>query len=109
MWGASGDVPVTGDFDGDGKTDVATFRPSAGIWYILRSSDGTPQQVTWGASGDVPVTGDFDGDGKTDVATSARARHLVHPSLQRRQAPAGDVGSAGRRARHRRLRWRRQD
>src|SRR5207253_8660286 len=51
------------------SSDLATFRPSTGIWYILRSSDGRLQQVTWGAPGDVPVTGDFDGDGKTDVAT----------------------------------------
>ena len=57
------------DFDGDAKADIGVYRPSTGIWYILRSSDGTLQQVTWGASGDVPVTGDFDGDGKTDVAT----------------------------------------
>ncbi|PYM32832.1 MAG: hypothetical protein DME17_19790 [Candidatus Rokuibacteriota bacterium] len=57
------------DFDGDAKADIGVYRPSTGIWYVLRSSDGTPQLVTWGASGDVPVTGDFDGDGKTDVAT----------------------------------------
>jgi hypothetical protein len=60
-------VPITGDFDGDGKTDVAIYRPSNGFWYILRSSDGSLQQAQWGASGDVPITGDFDGDGKTDV------------------------------------------
>ena len=59
---------MVGDYDGEGTTDVAVFRPNPGIWYILRSSDGKLQQVTWGAPGDVPVTGDFDGDGKTDVA-----------------------------------------
>ncbi|PYM37852.1 MAG: hypothetical protein DME17_06520 [Candidatus Rokuibacteriota bacterium] len=49
-------MPVTGDFDGDGKTDVATFRPSTGIWYILRSSDNSLQQVTWGTVGDQPLS-----------------------------------------------------
>ena len=29
-WGFAGDVPIAGDFDGDGRTDIAVFRPSTG-------------------------------------------------------------------------------
>lgn len=56
------------DFDGDGKADVAVFRPSEGMWYILRSSDLSLTQTPFALTGDVPVPGDFDGDSKTDIA-----------------------------------------
>ena len=44
------------------------WRPSNGIWYILKSSTGTVDFINWGTSGDVPVPGDYDGDGKDDQA-----------------------------------------
>lgn len=68
QWGTSGDVPVPGDFDGDGKTDFAIFRPSLGEWWIFKSSDSTYSPTNFGTSGDKPVVADYDGDGRTDVA-----------------------------------------
>ena len=68
-WGGSTDTAVPGDYDGDGKTDLAVYRPSTGQWFISRSTAG-PLQMSWGAPslGDMPVPADYDGDGKTDIA-----------------------------------------
>jgi sugar lactone lactonase YvrE len=60
----------TRDFDGDGASDVAVYRPSTGSWFWLKSFErnGELGVQGWGldASGDTPVLGDFDGDGSVD-------------------------------------------
>ena len=56
QWGISGDEPVENDYDGDGKTDIATWRDSNGHWYIQQSaSSNSLREVGWGVSGDIPV------------------------------------------------------
>ena len=58
----------TMDFDGDGRTDIALFRPSSGTWFIGLSSTLSSVSAQFGNASDVPVPGDYDGDGKTDIA-----------------------------------------
>lgn len=55
------------DFDGDGTSDVAVYRPSAGAWFVLNSGSNTFSAFTFGTNGDIPVEGDFDGDRRTDI------------------------------------------
>ena len=55
------------DFDGDGKADLAVFRPSNGFWYIINSSNGSLRAVQFGVNGDLIAPADFDGDGKSDI------------------------------------------
>jgi len=67
---------VKGDFNGDGRTDLAGFNTS--IYILLGQSDGT-----FIPAADVPAAqsiqslaaGDFDGDGRLDLAASLMARN----------------------------------
>ena len=78
---ASNWTPITGDFNGDGKTDFLMFAGTT-IDTFLSNGDGTftallsrppnnwdfgtPVTATWR-----PITGDFNGDGRTDFAMFA--------------------------------------
>jgi hypothetical protein len=54
---------MKGDYNVDGKSDLAYFRPSNGDWNVKGQFVRTAGQV-----GDIPIPGDYDGDGRTDVA-----------------------------------------
>ena len=66
---APGDVPYTGDFDGDGKLDSGFYRPSTAMWYVNESRGGLAAFTFGVANQTLPVPADFDGDGLTDFAT----------------------------------------
>src|SRR5207245_2676163 len=69
------DIMLTGDFNGDGKTDIAAWNDPAAAWHVALSSGNNfnPGAGFWitnfGAPGAV-LTGDFNGDGnhRTDLA-----------------------------------------
>ncbi|MBK8149451.1 MAG: VCBS repeat-containing protein [Acidobacteria bacterium] len=68
QFGDPTDKIVAEDFTGDGKTDVAIFRPSNSNWYILRSEDYSYYSFPFGTTGDIAVPADYDGDGLADPA-----------------------------------------
>ena len=65
------EVTVSGDYNGNGTTDVAVVRrTNANLlqWYV-QGSGNTLLPLNFGAGSlDVPVPGDYNGDGKTDPA-----------------------------------------
>jgi len=56
------------DFDGDGKADIAVFRPGNAAWWILQSKDQTPSPYQFGLPTDQIIPGNYDGDNKADIA-----------------------------------------
>ncbi len=61
------DVPLAGDWDGDGDDEVAVFRRAKRAKFRLAREGEVTQVVRFARSSDQPVTGDWDGDGITDV------------------------------------------
>ena len=111
-WGLSGDIPVSGDFDGDGKPIWPSIaRPTALVDLGVSTNYTTYLAQQWGLSATFP-----------SPATSTATARPIWRSIGRRPAPGGSSsraelhdlpkasnGAQRRRSRHRRLRRRRQD
>ncbi|MEO6393973.1 MAG: hypothetical protein ABIP75_19120 [Pyrinomonadaceae bacterium] len=78
-FGLATDRIVPGDYDGDGRVDIAVFR--SGNWYILDSFSSTFRAIAWGTNGDVPAAADYDGDGQADLTVFRNGDWYVLSSL----------------------------
>ena len=69
-FGAAGDLPVVGDWNGDRRSKFGVFRPSTGQFILdtqgHRTFDATSTVYSFGANGDVPVAGNWSGTATAD-------------------------------------------
>jgi hypothetical protein len=57
--GIDSDIPVQGDYDGDGKTDLAVYERATSTWKVKGQFE-----LEFGEAGDVPVPNDWAGLGR---------------------------------------------
>lgn len=67
--GGSSSYPIEGDFDGDGKSDLALVENNSSFlsWKIKLSSGGSWNESNWGLTFDQIAIGDYNGDSKDDI------------------------------------------
>lgn len=78
-FGMSRDLPIAGDFNGDGIRSVGVFRK--GVWYLDIDGDGRHTNrdavVQFGQDGDIPVVGDFDGNGIEQIGVYRQGTWII--------------------------------
>ena len=69
LFGIQGAIPVVGDFNGDGISEIGVYY--LGEWFLDLNRNGRwDEDDLWarlGTADDLPVTGDWNGDGKDDI------------------------------------------
>ncbi|TWT76544.1 Serine-aspartate repeat-containing protein D precursor [Planctomycetes bacterium CA13] len=79
QYGEQIDTPVSGDWNGDGISQIAIFR--GGKWILDSDGDGRltrkDERAEFGRPGDEPIVGDFDGDGIDEIAVIRDGQWII--------------------------------
>ncbi len=77
-YGNPGDLPILGDWDGDGDQTPGLYRRSDGFFYVRNSNDtgNADFECFAGNPEDIALAGDWDGDGDDTLG-------IYRPSVQR--------------------------
>lgn len=92
QYGLPGDsITNLGDWDGDGRDDIAVVRVGDGDylhWYVAQSASGQIVDYVFGLKGDKPFVSDCDGDGKAEIivlrntASEQFNWYIMNPEVQ---------------------------
>jgi hypothetical protein len=63
-YGTKGDIPLPGDWNGDGNAEACVLRPNTYQWFCANPAF----VISYGSDGDIPVPADYDGAGQLDIA-----------------------------------------
>ena len=73
-FGISGDLPVSGDWNSDGRSEIGVFRNSTKMFYLDYNANGVwngsvvDRQYNFSSiSGDLPISGDWNNDGISEI------------------------------------------
>jgi hypothetical protein len=95
-FGQAGDVPIVGDFDGNGVYDMAVYRSGSWLVDTTHTLVSDPSPISFGGvAGDVPLTGDFDGDGISDLVIYRNGTWYVRRSTNGTSFTLALGGSSG--------------
>jgi hypothetical protein len=94
------DVPVAGDWNGDGIRQIGIFND--GEWVLDSDGDGrfteADAQVVFGQAGDKPIVGDFNGDGIDELGVFRAGKWILDTNGNRHidaQDKVFELGGAG--------------
>jgi hypothetical protein len=70
------DVPLAGNFVGDGRAEIAVFRRAKRSTFLVAQPGAAPLKVRFGKAFDEPLLGDWNGDGQADVGVRTPQRSV---------------------------------
>jgi hypothetical protein len=83
-FGIAGDLPVSGDWNGNGVAEIGVYRPSTSVYYRDYNGNGnwdgptTDRSSVFGINGDVPISGDWNTDGITEIGIFRPSSHIFY-------------------------------
>ena len=105
-------IPITGDWNGDGHDDIGGFNPENNVFYLYKldleakpPSAKSYKDVPFGKTGDIPFIGDWDRDGKDELGVFRSPYPVENPGtnafycdrkLTGDQHELGDLGTDGK-------------
>jgi len=83
-FGISGDIPISGDWDNNRKSEIGVFRPSTHLFYLDYNGNGVwngavvDRMYNFGMTGDMPISNDWNSDGRTEIGIFRPSTHQFY-------------------------------